>query len=242
MTMLIPIRDHNPYKRFPIITVVLIAINVWVFLVVPPTTSAAFHYGAVPCDVLGRCPSLSNRLHSVFPDRSPWLALVTAMFVHGSLAHLGANMLYLWVFGNNVEDVLGRLRYTVFYFVTGLAATMTHFGVSSSSSVPIVGASGAISGVLGAYYVLFPTARILSLVPFLLFIPVEVSAHFLLGMWFLMQLLYGVVGVGSSRGPGVAFFAHVGGFAAGWAMVRGFARRRQPEPDQLWFGRGAPRY
>jgi membrane associated rhomboid family serine protease len=158
------------------------------------------------------------------------------MFMHGSLAHLAGNMLFLWVFGNNVEDRLGRVRYLGFYLVCGLAAAFTHIALSMASRTPIVGASGAISGVLGAYLVLWPRARVLTLVPFLFFIPVEVSAGFLLGMWFVLQLLNALGGLGAAESSGVAFFAHVGGFAAGWILIRMLAPRvRRREPWANWF-------
>jgi membrane associated rhomboid family serine protease len=140
-------------------------------------------------------------------------------------------MLYLWVFGNNVEDRMGRVRYVLFYFICGFAAAAAHFLVSSSSPVPVVGASGAISGVLGAYLVLYPRAPVVSLVPIFLFWTVELPAVVVLGFWFVLQLAQAVLGLGATRGGGVAFFAHVGGFVAGVALVRSFARvRRRPDP------------
>lgn len=233
--MLIPIRDENPYRRFPLVTVLLIAASAYMFFVAaPPTDVNVFQYGSIPCDVLDRCTALSERLVQRFPGRSPWFSVLSSMFMHGNFAHLGGNMLFLWVFGNNVEDRLGHVGYALFYLVCGLAATGTHFAVSSGSPVPIVGASGAISGVLGAYYVLFPRARVLTLVPFLLFIPIEVRAGFLLGMWFLMQLLAGVGGLGMAQGPGVAFLAHVGGFAAGWLILRLIGGRPRRDPVRRW--------
>src|SRR5688572_24212733 len=115
MLSLIPIRDENPYRRFPLVTVLLIAANIWVFFTVPPSDSNVLHYGAIPCDVLHRCAILSRRLDENFVTRTPLLTVFTSMFLHGNLAHLGGNMLFLWVFGNNVEDRLGRTRFTVFY-------------------------------------------------------------------------------------------------------------------------------
>jgi membrane associated rhomboid family serine protease len=227
VTLLIPIRDDNPYRRFPFVTLALIAANVLVFLRAGASPATVFHFGAIPCDVIGRCVRMSADLRASFPGRSPAVSLFTSMFIHGSIAHLVGNMLYLWVFGNNVEDRLGHVRYTLFYFVCGLAAAFAHIAVSGASQIPVVGASGAISGVLGAYLVLWPRARVLSILPAIVLIPVEVSARFLLGMWFVMQLLLALAGVGASRGSGVAFFAHVGGFVAGYVLIRILAPRQR---------------
>ena len=237
MTMLIPIRDHNPYKRFPLVTVVVIAINVFVFLSVGAGEEAVFHYGSVPCDVLGRCAQVSAQLADAFPDRRPLFSLVTSMFMHGDLFHLGGNMLYLWVFGNNVEDRLGRVGYIAFYLGTGLVAAFAHFLIGNTESIiPVVGASGAVSGVLGAYVVLWPHARVVSLVPLgFFFFTTEVPAWFLIGFWFVVQVVLGLGSLGySGAGGGVAFFAHIGGFAAGWLVARLFVPKRRRRPPSDW--------
>ena len=235
MTMLIPIRDHNPYRRFPLVTVLLVAANVLIFLAVGISDRVAFRYGAIPCDLIGRCPALSGELVRTFPDRSVWETIFSSMFMHGSLLHLGGNMLYLWVFGNNVEDRLGSIGYTVFYFVCGVAAAAAHITANLGSDIPIIGASGAVSGVLGAYFWLFPKARVVALVPMLLFFTVEVSAKFLLGLWFVMQLLSSLAGIGSTGDEaGVAFLAHVGGFVAGYVITRLMhPQRTPPRPQRL---------
>ena len=235
MTMLIPIRDHNPTRHTPIVTIVLIAINVWVFLSIGVSEQTVFHYGAVPCDVLGKCVGLSRELDRVFPGRSSLFSVVTSMFMHGSFLHLAFNMLFLWVFGNNVEDRLNRIGFVAFYFACGIVAAGAHIGVFGSSQTPVVGASGAISGVLGAYVVMFPHARVVSLVPMIFFFFVEVPAGLLIGLWFAMQILGGLSDLGSTPqgGAGVAFLAHVGGFVSGWVIVKvlGIGRQRI---DGMW--------
>jgi membrane associated rhomboid family serine protease len=235
VSMLIPIRDDNPYKRFPLVTALLIAANVWVYLVVGASAAAVEHFGAYPCDLAGTCPAFSAQLRAAFPGRSPLETLFTSMFMHANLLHLGGNMLYLWIFGNNVEDRFGHLRYALFYLVCGVLAAAAHVALSGASTVPFIGASGAISGVLGAYMVLWPRARVLSLVPFLFFLPVEVSAWVLLGLWFLLQVFGALGSIGTPATGGVAVFAHVGGFLAGAAITALFARRPRPHPVDQWF-------
>lgn len=222
--MFIPIRDSNPYRRVPLLTIGLIAVNVYVFLTVGPSPEAFFRFGAVPCDLLERCPELSSELNEAFPERTGATTILTSMFMHGNLLHLGFNMLFLWIFGNNVEDRLGHIRFALFYGLTGIAAAALHIAIHAGSGVPMVGASGAVSGVLGAYLVLWPRARILSI--FLLgFIPIPfwLPAWFMLGFWFLIQLLGGLAGLGLAKEGGTAFFAHVGGFVVGLLMIRVFA-------------------
>jgi membrane associated rhomboid family serine protease len=235
MAMLIPIRDLNPTKRFPIVTVVLIALNALAFfatatsLVGVPADRTVLHYGAVPCDVLSRCPAISQQLQAAFPGRSPFLTVLTSMFMHSGLLHIGFNMLFLWVFGNNVEDRLGRIRFPLFYLATGFAAAYAHmtFAVATGSGaqVPIVGASGAISGVLGAYIVLWPRATIVSILPLgFFFTTIRTPAWVALGLWFVVQFLGGLAGLGAtSGGGGVAYLAHIGGFIAGLLLILPFA-------------------
>ncbi|HVE90948.1 MAG TPA: rhomboid family intramembrane serine protease [Actinomycetota bacterium] len=237
MTMLIPIRDHNPTRRTPLVTWGLIAVNIWAFLKFGVSEETVHQFGAIPCDVASRCDFLSTQLEQRFPQRTSLTSIVTSMFMHGSLLHLGGNMLYLWVFGNNVEDRLGHVRYLVFYLVTGVAAAASHILVDSASVIPIVGASGAVAGVLGGYLVMFPRARVTSLVPIFLFWPVQVSAKFLLVMWFVLQVFSGVAGLGAQQGGGVAFFAHVGGFVAGYLIVKAMNPPKpvvvEPQLDRL---------
>jgi membrane associated rhomboid family serine protease len=243
MAMLIPIRDLNPHKRFPVVTLGLIAANVLAFLAtiegpLALSQEASFQYGAVPCDVVGQCPTLSQQLDVAFPSRSPYLSIFTSMFMHGDILHLGFNMLFLWVFGNNIEDHLGRIRFVVFYLVTGLAAAFAHIAVSADSQIPIVGASGAISGILGGYLVLWPRATIVSILPLgFFFTMIRTPAWVSLGLWFLVQMFGGLVGLGEASGGGVAYLAHVGGFVAGLALILPFSvgrERAQPVRDDDW--------
>ncbi len=222
--MFIPLRDENPTSRLPVLTVLLIAANVAVFLLqaaVPRGLElAAFRFGAVPYNI--------THFHSL-PEATgfpPLLTLLTSMFLHGSLFHLLGNMLYLWIFGNNIEDRLGPVRFILFYIVCGVAAALTHILVQPGSRVPMIGASGAIAGVLGAYWALFPRARVKTFVFLFFYIDiVPVPAGIVLGLWFLVQILN--IGMGG----GVAWFAHIGGFLAGLLFIRlalGRAFRQAP--------------
>ena len=212
---MLPLRDNVPTRAFPVVTVALILANVAVF-VLYQLHDLAFH----PCEVNGSCAQI---------DRGWPLAAFTSMFMHAGWLHLGGNMLFLWIFGNNVEDAMGRLRFLVFYLLGGFAATAVqtfvtlNWGRPGDALVPNLGASGAISAVLGAYLILFPRARVLTLV-FYFFI--ELPAYFFLGFWIIFQLWQGGFSVIQAEGGGgVAFFAHIGGFAFGAATVKLFARR-----------------
>lgn len=218
--MFLPLRDENPTRRFPVITIFLIALNISIFL------WQSFSPGGLEPHILrlATIPYEITHFRSLDPEVRipPWLTLLTAMFLHGSLFHLLGNMLYLWIFGNNVEDFLGPIRYLLFYFICGLAASLTHVAFHPASRVPMIGASGAIAGVLGAYFILFPGAKVLTLVFFFLFIRIiPIPAGLVLGLWFLMQVLN--VGLGG----GVAWFAHIGGFMAGILLIRRQSRRRR---------------
>ena len=219
---MIPLRDDNPSSSRPIVTWLIILANVLVFLFMLQRSEAALHrfilaYAAIPGEITGR---IGNAPVSAYPT------LITSMFLHGGYLHLLGNMLYLWIFGDNVEDLMGHGGFLIFYLLTGLAAVWTHILLNPASDVPLVGASGAIAGVLGAYLVLFPRARILSLVPFGIFSRiVPVPAIFFLPFWFVLQVFSGLGSLGGG-GSGVAFWAHVGGFAAGVILVRLFVRRR----------------
>jgi len=216
----IPLRDSIPGRRTPVTMLTLLGMNLFVFLYTvglgsPWEIQAFFEtYGLVPARILGPDP--------------PYYTLFTSMFLHGGWLHLVGNMLYLWIFGNNVEDATGHLGFLVFYVLCGLAAAFAQILIQPASQVPMVGASGAIAGVLGGYLVLYPRARILALVPLGLFLHlIEVPAVLFLPMWFLLQLVYGIasLGVRSEFGGGVAFWAHIGGFVAGLVCIRMFARR-----------------
>jgi membrane associated rhomboid family serine protease len=220
---MIPLKDNIPSHRAPVVTVGLIAINVLVFLrqlMLPPQAQARFvyYYGLIPVEIV------SGDL--LVPHPVPLYAtILTSMFVHGGLFHIAGNMLYLWIFGDNVEDRMGRVRFLIFYLLSGLAAALTQTLASPYSKIPMVGASGAISGVLGAYLVLFPHAGVVTLITLGWFIRlVEIPALVVLGFWIVIQVLSGVFTIGAQVG-GVAWFAHIGGFFAGVIMVLPLRRR-----------------
>jgi len=212
----IPLRDENPTRRFPIVTILLIAANAAIFLYQAFSPLGLAHY----VQRMGLIPFEISHFQSAAEGArlSPPLTLLSAMFLHGSLFHLAGNMLFLWIFGNNVEDFLGPLRFGLFYLISGLGASFFQVVLSPNSRVPMIGASGAIAGVLGAYFLLYPGARVLTLV-FLWIIPIP--AAFVLGLWFVLQVLN--VGMGG----GVAWFAHIGGFLVGLALVKPLAGRRR---------------
>lgn len=218
-----PIRDENPTERFPLITALFLAVNIlvfgWQFLLGPQAKLVVFSFGAIPYEI-------THGVAVYRPVHIPTsLTLFTSMFVHGGFLHLAGNMLYLWIFGNNVEDRMGRFRFLVFYFICGLAAVFTHIFISPDSRVPMVGASGAISGVLGAYLLLFPRARVLTVIPIFFFVRVVyLPAALLIGFWILVQVVNGFVSLKVEGG--VAWFAHIGGFVAGLLLVKLFVRRR----------------
>jgi membrane associated rhomboid family serine protease len=217
---MIPLRDDRPTSRFPVVNVTFIAINVLVFLYQVYLQSIGrldqfiFDWAAIPYDILNN------------PSPHTVLTLFTSMFMHGDWLHIGGNMLYLWIFGDNIEDTLGPFLYVPFYFVCGLAAQAAHILSGPNSPVPTLGASGAIAGVLGAYLVLFPGARVQTLIFMFRFARmVTISALWLLGFWFVLQLFSGVGSLGV-EGGGVAYFAHVGGFVAGAAAMALYALAR----------------
>jgi membrane associated rhomboid family serine protease len=224
---MIPLSDDNPTDRPPIITVSAIAACVAVFLYqvsLPerPSEAFVFQYGAIPAVVTGQA-SLPPELAG-FPV---YTTLLTSMFLHGGWMHLIGNMLYLWIFGNNVEDAMGHLRFILFYGLSGVLAALSHVLIDPASTIPMVGASGAISGVLGAYLLLFPHAQVLVLIPLGFIVRTfYVPAWMVLGLWFAMQLLSGGTSLGRPEGGGgVAFFAHIGGFVAGMLLIPLFKRR-----------------
>jgi membrane associated rhomboid family serine protease len=232
----LPLKDNVPTRSFPLVTVGLIVANsiVWLWEWKTGVNKEVFHYGYYPCTLDHEC------LARIVPhDRLPWYeGAFTSMFLHGSWIHVGGNMLFLWIFGNNVEDALGRVRFLAWYLVAGLAATALqtfvtlHFSGAAGASVPNVGASGAIAGVLGAYFVLLPQARVLTAFFFILIFLREIPAVFFLGIWFLFQLWDGGWAIlHPEAGGGVAFFAHVGGFVFGAATVYLVAARRPLRPS-----------
>lgn len=232
--MFLPLKDINPTRRRPVVTYALIAANVAVFiyqLSLGSRLGNAFvaSYGATPfeitriTDLVGQVKPGLPLFH--FPGPHPiFLTLLTSMFLHGGIAHLGGNMLFLWIFGNNVEDILGPVRFVLFYLASGLAAHALHIASDPSSMVPTVGASGAISGLLGAYLVAFPRARVLTLVFLGFFVRMAVLPAFVIIVyWFVIQFVFALASLGGAGGGGVAFFAHVGGFLGGVALILAMA-------------------
>ena len=227
-----PIRDDNPTLSNPVITMVLIGLNVAAWILVqgmgaePYLSRSVCELGLIPGEFLGRIPEgtsfpMSRELTCVITDRHVFTPL-TSMFLHGGWLHLIGNMWFLWLFGNNVEDSMGRARYLVFYLLSGLAAAATQTFMNPSSAIPMVGASGAISGVMGAYIVLYPRVRVHMLIFLGFFITrAAVPAYLMLGYWFLLQILGGLPSLGDETG-GVAFWAHAGGFLAGALMIQLF--------------------
>lgn len=226
---MIPLKDSNPTERFPLITVLLIVINSCVFLF---ELALGEHGVQAFIAAFALVPATLLRGHGMVAGAlPPSVTVFTSMFLHGGLFHVAGNMLYLWIFGNNVEDAMGRMRFIVFYLVCGVAAALSHAAVNPSSTVPMLGASGAISGVLGAYVLLYPRARVLTLFILGFFVKlIEVPAVAVLGFWFIFQFLY--VLIAPSSGGGVAWMAHVGGFVAGMALIGIFKRSEVP-----WGGR-----
>jgi membrane associated rhomboid family serine protease len=217
---MIPLRDIIPSRTVPVVTIALIAVNVLVFV---------YEF------LLGDSLDVFLATWALIPAQFHLVTMVTSMFLHGGFLHVAGNMLYLWIFGDNVEDRMGHGRFLVFYLLCGAAAAIAQTLMQPDSLIPMVGASGAIAGVMGAYFVLYPHSRIVTLVPIFFFIQlVEIPAIFFLGIWFLMQFLSGVGSITSATagqpGGGVAFWAHVAGFAAGLVGVFLF---RKPERQRV---------
>ncbi|MGH9135870.1 MAG: rhomboid family intramembrane serine protease [Acidimicrobiales bacterium] len=231
---MIPIRDLNPTTRRAIVTLALLALNIGVYFLVQVRQEGTeivrgipieaqdafvFEYAAIPCEIIEREPVSIEELRTgdcradedspeLFPDKQIFLAVLFSMFLHGGLLHIAGNMLFLWIFGNNVEDRLGHVAYLVFYLAGGLAAAFAHVAVDPSSTIPVVGASGAIAAVMGAYLVWYPNAPIRTIIVFFFILFTEIRAWMLLTGWFVLQFF-------TSPDAGVAWVAHVGGFAFG---------------------------
>ena len=230
-----PIRDENPHFLTPVVTYAILALNVaaWVFVQglgsQMPLVSSVCDLGLVPGELLGRVAAgasvpLGENVACVVDPQPSWITVLSHMFLHGGWMHLIGNMWFLWIFGNNVEDSMGHARFAVFYLLCGLAAAALQVASKPDSIVPMVGASGAIGGVMGAYVVLYPRVRVHMLVILGFYITtIAVPAIFMLGYWFLVQLVGGALAVGD-EGGGVAFWAHVGGFAAGALLIFVFRR------------------
>src|SRR3954468_11954582 len=230
-----PYRDDNPTLATPLATFLLIGANVFVWVVVqgmgsePTLTRSVCELGLIPGEFLGRLPDgfrvpLGSGAVCVLGEERTWITPLTSMFLHGGWFHLIGNMWFLWVFGNNVEDSMGHFRYLAFYVLCGLAAAAAQTFMLPASAIPMVGASGAISGVMGAYIVLYPRVRVHMLVILFIFITrIVVPAYVMLGYWFLLQLIGGSAAQGEG---GVAFWAHVGGFVAGAVLISIFKNDR----------------
>ena len=220
---MIPLKDDLPTRTTPVVTVGLIAVNILVFFyelsLGPAAEEFVFNFGAIP----------SNLVHGLKGGAPAILAassVLTSMFLHGGFMHVAGNMLYLWIFGNNIEDVTGHFSFILFYLLCGVAAAYTHTLIDPLSHVPMIGASGAISGVLGAYILLFPHAKVLTLVPIFFFIRIiQIPAVIVLGLWILVQFLNGLGG--PQQAGGVAWFAHIGGFLTGMVLIFFFKKRRR---------------
>jgi membrane associated rhomboid family serine protease len=217
---MIPLRDVVPTRTTPYVTVSLIALNALVFLYELSLGDAVEEF---------------SMYFGLVPAAFSWTAVFTSMFVHGGILHVAGNMLYLWIFGDNVEDRVGHGRFVVFYLLCGVAAALTQAWMNPYSQVPMVGASGAIAGVMGAYFVLYPRSRIVTLVPIIFFFQIiEIPAIFFLGVWFLMQFVNGlgsvVAATAGEPGGGIAFWAHVAGFVAGVTSIFAF---RRPERQRV---------
>ncbi len=253
-----PLKDNIPLARFPLVTIALVAINVIAYLLEirhggsllgGPADSVAVHYGAIPyelthsgehCDLVTvqgvegvlstiACQGRPGVVGSPAAQPATWETVFTSMFLHGSFLHIFGNMLFLAIFGPTVEDAMGRLRFPAFYLLGGLVALAAQVVVDPNSTGPTLGASGAIAAVLGGYILLYPRARILTLVFIVFFVTIiEVPALVLLGFWFLEQLYFGVAGLAGpvGGGEGIAYFAHVGGFGFGLLAIRLFVARR----------------
>jgi membrane associated rhomboid family serine protease len=257
----IPLKDDNPTRRFPVLTIVLIAANIVVYFFIQqgPNEFLAqdqreqiedirfnFEYAAIPCEVVEGRPLTEDEIQrtlalgdaeaceeqpvgrEVFPDKGVWLSLLYSMFLHGGLLHLFGNMLFLWIFGNNIEDHMGIPRFVAFYVLGGVIAAAAHIAVQPDSTVPVVGASGAIAAVMGAYLVWFPNTPIKTIIIFYFILFRDIAAKWLLGFWFVSQF-FDVVNPNS----GVAWMAHVGGFVFG-ALVALLVKTSRGARELLW--------
>ena len=256
---MIPLKDNIPNNRFPFVTVTLILINVVAYLLAirhggsffgGPDTQEVVKYGAIPyaltnpgdhCGIVqtvqGAAIACQGQpgVHGTPPDTIPtWQTVFTAMFMHASFLHIAGNLLFLWIFGNNVEDAMGPVKYVFFYLLGGIAALAVQVAIDPSSTTPVLGASGAIAAVLGGYILLYPRARVLTLIFIILFFTViELPALIVLGFWFILQALYAAANLTDpTGGGGVAYFAHVGGFVFGLTTVRLLATKRRPVPPR----------
>jgi membrane associated rhomboid family serine protease len=224
---MIPIRDQIPTRRVPFVNYLLILTNIIVFvfqwLAGSNQEAIVYQFALIPA-------SFSNGI-----GLGDLADVFTSMFMHAGLAHLGGNMLYLWIFGDNVEDSMGHGRFFLFYLAGGLVASLAHIFTNPGSQIPTVGASGAIAAVLGAYLVLYPNSKVLTIIPLGFFLRMTMlPAAFVLGLWFVLQLFSGVISMGGPDVGGVAFWAHIGGFVAGVILAKIFAKKRYADTIVRW--------
>jgi membrane associated rhomboid family serine protease len=244
-----PLKDNIPTDRTAIVTIALIVINVIVYFVLQkggifggPDDGIVVDFGAIPyeftnpgngCDISGErilCegqPGVSGEADS---QPATWMTAFSSMFMHGSILHLGGNMLFLWIFGNNVEDSMGRVKFIVFYLLGGLAALGAQILIDLDAAIPTIGASGAVAAVLGGYLLLYPRARVVTVIFIIFFFTIiELPALLILGFWFVQQIAFGAYGLANPTGGGggVAYFAHIGGFAFGMLAIKLFASRQK---------------
>lgn len=219
--MFLPLKDENPVRITPVVTLLIIGLSLLGFFMELGAESDVAQRKLI--QGLGLIPARFTQEVGPLPDfyYPAWLTLFTSLFLHAGWVHLGGNMLYLWIFGNNIEDYLGHGRFILFYLLSGLAASGTHILFNANSPVPVIGASGAIAGVLGAYLILYPRHRVVTLVFFFYFLQVvRVPAVLVLGFWFIIQVFRGTLSLGVGEAAGVAWFAHIGGFVTGLILIR----------------------
>ena len=244
-----PLKDNIPTDRTPFLTIAFIAINVVAYFVLQkggifsgPSDSGVVDYGAIPyeitnpgqeCDLVGERVACEGQpgVQGTASDQPPTLLTVfTSMFMHGSILHLGGNMLFLWIFGNNVEDSMGHVKFVAFYLLGGVAALLAQTLIDPDAAIPTIGASGAVAAVLGGYILLYPHARVVTIIFIIFFFTIiELPALLVLGLWFLLQLMYGYADIANPTGAGggVAYFAHIGGFVFGLVAIKLFASRKK---------------
>jgi membrane associated rhomboid family serine protease len=244
-----PLKDNIPTERTPFVTIALIAINVFVYFLLQkggifsgPDDGIVVDWGAIPYEFSNPgdecgidrgsivCEGMEGVSGSAESQPAFWVTAFSSMFMHGSILHLGGNMLFLWIFGNNVEDSMGHVKFVLFYVLGGLAAIIAQILVEPNAAVPTIGASGAVAAVLGGYILLYPRARVVTLIFIIFFFTIlELPAMLILGFWFLQQIAFGVYGVANPAGGGggVAYFAHIGGFAFGLLAIKLFASRHK---------------
>ncbi len=244
-----PLKDNIPTDRTPYVTIAFIAINVLAYFLLQrggilsgPSDSGVVDYGAIPYEITNPgkgCAMAGERVvcegqpgvQGTAPEQPPTILTVfTSMFMHGSILHLGGNMLFLWIFGNNVEDSMGHVKFVLFYLLGGIVALLAQTAIDPNAAIPTIGASGAVAAVLGGYILLYPTARVVTIIFIIFFFTiVELPAMLVLGLWFLLQLFYGYADIATPAGGGggVAYFAHIGGFVLGLAAIKLFASRRK---------------